>query len=186
MPASASARRYASAAFTVANQAGELDQWLATLDDLARILRMPSAHQVFTSPAVAVGQKRAAIDRVLPNATPLLRNFLHILTDRDRLDEVSGVAEALRELVNRQRGIVTAEVTTAVPLDADMQRLLAERLAAYFHRSPHQVTIRPHVDPSIIGGVVARVGDQLIDDSVRGRLERLRSALTRTGYPGSG
>jgi F-type H+-transporting ATPase subunit delta len=140
---------------------------------------MPSARVVFTSPAVAVSDKRAALDRVLPNAPPLLRNFLHILADRDRLDEVPGVAEALRELVNRQRGIVTAEVTTAVPLDADAEQLIAQRLAAYLHRSPQQVTIRAHVDPGIIGGVVARVGDQLIDDSVRGRLERLRAALRR-------
>jgi F-type H+-transporting ATPase subunit delta len=128
---------------------------------------------------VAVSDKRNALDRVLPNAPPLLRNFLHILADRDRLDEVPGVAEALRELVNKQRGIVTAEITTAVPLDADSERLVAQRLAAYLHRSPQQVTIRAHVDPSIIGGVVARVGDQLIDDSVRGRLERLRAALRR-------
>ena len=179
MPASASAQRYATAAFNVANEAGELDRWLATLDDFARVLRMPSARVVFTSPAVAVSDKRAALDRVLPNAPPLLRNFLHIMADRDRLDEVPGVAEALRELVNRQRGIVTAEVTTAVPLDADSERLVAQRLAAYLHRSPQQVTIRAHVDPGIIGGVVARVGDQLIDDSVRGRLERLRAALRR-------
>jgi len=179
VPASASAQRYATAAFNVANEAGELDRWLATLDDFARVLRMPSARVVFTSPAVAVSDKRAALDRVLPNAPPLLRNFLHIMADRDRLDEVPGVAEALRELVNRQRGIVTAEVTTAVPLDADSERLVAQRLAAYLHRSPQQVTIRAHVDPSIIGGVVARVGDQLIDDSVRGRLERLRAALRR-------
>ena len=179
MPASASAQRYATAAFNVADEAGELDRWLATLDDFARVLRMPSARVVFTSPAVTVSDKRAALDRVLPNAPPLLRNFLHIMADRDRLDEVPGVAEALRELVNKARGIVTAEVTTAVPLDADSERLIAQRLAAYLHRSPQQVTIRAHVDPGIIGGVVARVGDQLIDDSVRGRLERLRAALRR-------
>jgi F-type H+-transporting ATPase subunit delta len=181
VPASASAQRYATAAFNVAAEAGELDRWLAALDELARILRMPSARTVFTSPAVAGADKRGALDRVLPNAPPLLRNFLHILAERDRLDEVPGVAESLRELVNRQRGIVTAEVTTAVPIDAEQQRLLAQRLAAYLQRGPQQVTIRTHVDPSIIGGVVARIGDQLIDDSVRGRLERLRAALSQPG-----
>jgi F-type H+-transporting ATPase subunit delta len=179
VPASASAQRYAAAAFGVAAEAGELDQWQATLDELARILRMASARIVFTSPAVSVPDKRAALDRILPGASPLLRNFLHILAERDRLDEVPGMAEALHELINRQRGIVTADVTTAVPLDADLQRLLAERLAAYLQRSPQQVTIRTHVDPGIIGGVIARVGDQLIDDSVRGRLERLRQALSQ-------
>jgi F-type H+-transporting ATPase subunit delta len=183
VPASASAQRYASAAFDVAAEAGELDQWLSAMDELSRILHMPSARVIFASPAVAVSDKRAAIDRLVPSATPLLRNFLGILAERDRLYEVPDVAEALRDLINQRRGIVTAEVTTAVPLDADLQRLIAQRLAAYFNRDPQHITIRAHVDPSIIGGVVARVGDQVIDDSVRGRLERLRASLTTPVSP---
>lgn len=177
MPASASARRYATAAFNVAADSNELDQWLTSLDELARILRMPSARLIFASPAVAVSDKRSAIDRLVPTAPPMLRNFLSILTDRDRLDEVPGIAEALRELINRRRGVVTADITTAMPLDSELERTIVQRLASYLNRDPQKVTIRARVDPSIIGGVVARVGDQVIDDSVRGRLERLRSSL---------
>ncbi|MDQ3811565.1 MAG: ATP synthase F1 subunit delta, partial [Chloroflexota bacterium] len=146
-------------------------------DELTRILQMPSARTIFSSPTVAAAQKRAALDRLLPRAAPDTRNFLHILAERDRLDEVPGIAEALRESINRQRGIVTAEVTTAVPLDAELERLIGQRLASYLNRQPQQIVIRGRVDPAIIGGVVARVGDRLIDDSVRGRLERLRRAL---------
>jgi F-type H+-transporting ATPase subunit delta len=175
---SASAKRYASAAFTVAAESGDFDTWLNTLDELARIMQMPSARIVFTSPTVAPSNKRAALDRLLPNAPPTVRNFLHIVADRDRLDEIRGIAEALRDLINRQRGIVSAEVTTAVPLDAELERIVAQRLAAYLQRRPEQIALKARVDPSIIGGVVARVGDQLIDDSVRGRLERLRRAIS--------
>jgi F-type H+-transporting ATPase subunit delta len=178
--ASASARRYAAAAFTVAGQTNELDSWLATLTEAARILNIPSARTIFASPAVPIAQKQAALDRLLPAAAPLTRNFLHILAERDRLNEIPGIAEALHELINQQRGIVTAEVTTAVPLDHDMERLIAQRLAAYLKRDPDRVSIQSRVDPSIIGGVVARVGDQLIDDSVRGRIERLRRTLAGT------
>jgi len=117
------------------------------------------------------------LDRIVPNAPPLTRNFLHILVDRDRLDQVPGIADALHEQINVQRGIVTAEVTTAVPLDADMQQSVTQKLAQHFGREARQITIRSHVDPSIIGGVIARVGDQVIDDSVRGRIERLRRSL---------
>jgi F-type H+-transporting ATPase subunit delta len=177
VPANASERRYASAAFTVAGRTGDYDAWLQTLGEVARVLQMPSARTVFMSPAVPATQKAAALDRLLPTAPPLVRNFLHILVDRDRLNEVPGIVEALRELINAQRGIITAEVTTAVPLDAEMQRLVAQRLAAYLGRDPAKVSLRPHVDPSIIGGVVARVGDQVIDDSVRGRIDRLRRTL---------
>jgi F-type H+-transporting ATPase subunit delta len=163
----------------VANERGELDQWLATLNEFARVLGMPSARTVFASPAVPSGQKVAAIDRLLPNAPPLARNFLRILATRDRLDQVPGIAQALAERVNQQRGIVTAEVTTAIPLDAELERVVAQRLASYLHREPDKIMLRTHVDPSLIGGVVARVGDQVIDDSVRGRLERLRRTLSR-------
>lgn len=177
MPASASARRYASAAFTVAEQTGEFDAWLATLDEVSRVLQVPSARTIFLSPTVAPPQKAAALERLIPKATPVMRNFLRILIDRDRIGEAPGIAEALRELINQRRGIITAEVTTAVPLDAELERLVATRLAAHLGRDPQKVTIRAHVDPTIIGGVVARVGDQVIDDSVRGRLERLRRTL---------
>jgi F-type H+-transporting ATPase subunit delta len=126
---------------------------------------------------VPAQQKTAALERILPNLPPLVRNFLRILVERDRLDEVPGIVDALRDLINARRGIITAEVTTAVPLDSQMERLVAQRLATYLGRDAQQVSLRSRVDPSIIGGVVARVGDQVIDDSVRGRLERLRRTL---------
>ncbi len=178
MASSATAKRYATAAFNVAAESGDYDAWLNTMSELSRIMQMPSARTVFISPTVSASDKRAALDRLLPNASPVLRNFLNILADRDRLDEVHGIAEALRELVNRQRGIITADVTTAVPLDADLERTVTQRLAAHLGKQPNQVFLRARVDPSLIGGVVARVGDQVIDDSVRGRLERLRRAIT--------
>jgi F-type H+-transporting ATPase subunit delta len=177
VPASASERRYASAAFTVAGQSDQYDAWVAALSEVTRVLQMPSARTVFRSPAVPAAQKSAALDRIVPNAPQLVRNFLHILVDRDRLDQVPGILEALRELIHLRRGIVTAEVTTAVPLDTEMEQVVAQRLAAHFGREPRQVTIRARVDPAIIGGVIARVGDEVIDDSVRGRIERLRRTL---------
>jgi F-type H+-transporting ATPase subunit delta len=178
VPAGASAKRYASAAFSVASQSGDYDSWLSTLARFARILQMPSARVVFTSPSIPISQKRAALDRLLPDAPPLVRNFLHILAERARLDEVPAIAEALFELNNQRLGIVTAQVTTAIPLDAELQRLVAQRLGALLDRDPQKVTIVSRVDPAIIGGVVAQVGDRVIDDSVRGRLDRLRQTLS--------
>ena len=161
----------------VAGESDDYDAWLTTLSELARILRIPSARTVFMSPSVPTSQKRAALDRLLPNASPMIQNFLHILADRDRLDEVPGIVDALRDLINQKRGIITADVTTAIPLDGTMERLVAGRLAAHLGRDPDKVTIRSRIDPAIIGGVVARIGDQVIDDSVRGRIERLRRTL---------
>jgi F-type H+-transporting ATPase subunit delta len=161
----------------VASQSGDYDTWLNGLAEFARILQMPSARVIFTSPAIPATQKRAALGRLLPNLPPLVRNFLYILADRDRLRQVPDIREAMIERVNEQRGVITAEVTTAIPLDADLERTVAQRLGAYLKHDPQRITIRTRVDPSIIGGVVARVGDTLIDDSVRGRIQRLRRAL---------
>jgi F-type H+-transporting ATPase subunit delta len=161
----------------VADESGDYDTWLNTLTEVARILRMPSARTVFMSPSVATAQKTAALDRLVTRVPPTLLNFLHILAERDRLDQVPGIADALRELINQKRGIITADVTTAIPLDATMERLVAGRLAEHLGRDPEKVVIRTRIDPTIIGGVVARVGDQVIDDSVRGRIERLRRTL---------
>ena len=161
----------------VASQSGDYDTWLDGLAEFARILQMPSARVIFTSPAIAATQKRAALGRLLPNLPPMVRNFLYILADRDRLGQVPQIRDAMIERVNEQRGVITAEVTTAIPLDADLERTGAQRLGAYLKHDPQRITIRTRVDPSIIGGVVARVGDTLIDDSVRGRIQRLRRAL---------
>lgn len=180
MAASASARRYASAVFSVATQEGDYDVWLNALQELARILQMPSAHTIFASPSVSSEQKRAALDRIFPNIPPTVRNLFHLLIERDRLNETAGLAETLAELINRQRGIITADVTTAIPLDSDLERIIAQRLATYLNHDPSKINLRGHVDPAIIGGVVARVGDRLIDDSVRGRIERLRRSLAGT------
>jgi F0F1-type ATP synthase delta subunit len=108
VPASASARRYASAAFDVASTTGDYDTWLNTLQEFARILQMPSARIIFASPAVPTPEKRAALDKLLPNTPPMVRNFFHILAERDRLAQVPGIAEALRDLINQRRCIITA------------------------------------------------------------------------------
>src|SRR5258707_6873299 len=108
------------------------------------------------------------------------RNYLPVVLEGVGIAQVPGTPEMMRSMINQSRSNITAEVTTAVALDAEMQRLVAERLAAYLNRAPDKVTISSRVDPAIIGGVVARVGDRLIDDSVRGRLQRLRRTLSGT------
>jgi F-type H+-transporting ATPase subunit delta len=129
------------------------------------------------SPAVRPDVKRATLDRLVPNLPSLVRNFLSILAARDRLGQIPEIAAAFEERVNEERGVVTAEITTAIPLEPALEQTIRQRLGTYFHRDPSQVAVRSRVDPAIIGGVVAQVGDTLIDDSVRGRIARLRRAL---------
>jgi F-type H+-transporting ATPase subunit delta len=180
MPAllSASARRYAEAVFEVARETGDYDQWLRAFDTINQVLAEPIAHEVFVNPAVPSEEKWAALERIFADQPEQVRNLLHILADRDRLGDAGQIALALRELVNQERGVIMAEVTTAVPLDAELAQSVAERLGRYLRHDPTRLTIERRVDPSIIGGVVARIGDTVIDDSIRSRIERLRHTLT--------
>ena len=172
------ARRYADAVFGLASQDNSHDAWAADLDRLAALLDVPLAAKALTSPAVPASRKLAVIDAEVPGLRPQTHNLIYLLLHRDRLELLPEIAVAFRELLNRARGIATAHVTTAVALDDAARQLLAARLSRYLGQ---QVELVPTVDPGIMGGVVARVGDLLLDGSVRGRLEGLRRRLAATG-----
>lgn len=172
------ARRYAEAAFGLASASQTQDAWASDLDRLAVLLDVPEAEKALTSPAVPPAQKLAVVDAEAPGLPQPVRNLVQLLLHRDRLELLPDIARAYRELLNRQRGIVTAQVTTAVPLDDAERQALTQRLAAYVGK---QVEVEAQVDPAIMGGVVARVGDLLLDGSVRGRLEALRQRLVTSG-----
>ncbi len=177
MPGAVSTRatRFAEAAFAVAREGNQLDAWLAALDGAAALFADTRAERFLTSPVVEPDRKQAALAELLPGLPAPVSNFLGILARRDRLDLLPDVHRVFRRLANEHRGIAVAQVTTARPLDPGQQDLIAARLAAVTGK---RVEIEVRVDPAILGGVVAHVGDNVIDDSIRGRLERLRRALT--------
>lgn len=175
MPVPGAAKRYAQAAFEIARERGELDQWEQDLRQLAGVLANPSVSDFFESPAVPETAKRQAIEAILPDESQqLVRNLTLLLLERWRLPQLPQVAEVFQQLVMEERGIAVAEVTTAVPLDEDEQAQVRERVAALIGK---QVEMRPRVDPDIIGGIVVRVEDNLIDGSVRTQLHQLRQRM---------
>jgi F-type H+-transporting ATPase subunit delta len=147
---------------------------MAELTQVGALVSDDLAMRALSSPAIAPGEKRQVVESL---AGPLSREVLVLVTmllERGRVELLPGVAEAFADRVRQHRGIALAEVTTAVPLDAPERDYVAAQLARYFGR---QIEMHTRVDPAIIGGVVARVEDQLIDASVRGRLEALKKRL---------
>ena len=169
------ALRFAEAAFAVARDANGLDTWLEALDRAASIYENRAAAIFLTSPVVPVEKKRAVLNELLPAVAPDVSRFLGILARRDRLDLVPEIATVFRRLLNEHRNVAVAQVTTAVPIDERQQQTIAAKLG---QRLGKTVVIEPRVDRAIVGGVIAQVGDTVIDGSVRGRLERLRRTLT--------
>lgn len=171
------ANRYAEAVFEVARDHDSADLWLRELGEIEHVLSDELASRVLLNPVVPRERKRAILLEALPNLSEPVQRFLDLLLRRDRLQLVPQIAERLRELIAEARGIERARVVTAVPLGERERQLLAQRLAAFAGK---RVILEEEVDPSLIGGVVAQIGDQVLDGSVRGRLEQLRRVLAGT------
>lgn len=174
-----SPKRYAQAVFELARQRNELDAWRADLEAMAGVLSDPAFLGVLENPAVAYADKEALLRQALPRLQPLAYNFLRLLVRRGRAALAPAIAREYQRHLDAQQGIVRAHVTTAIPLgDAEVTEV-AQRLAGLLDGK--QVQVSAAVDPAIIGGLVARIEDRLLDGSTRTRLERLRQGLGSAG-----
>ncbi|MCA9829320.1 MAG: ATP synthase F1 subunit delta [Dehalococcoidia bacterium] len=168
-------RRYAQAVFAIARDQGTITQWRSDLDDIAVVLAESGLAQGFADDRVAVDQRQALARRVL-DVSPLALNLASILIAKGRSDSARAISNAFSALADAHEGIAYADVTTAVPLEPAQ----VERIAAQLGQSlDARVNVRTSVDPSIVGGMVVRIGDRMVDGSVKTRLRELRKDLVR-------
>ncbi len=148
------------------------------LEQVAAMLAEPTGlATVLASPAVNWPHKRAALEALAGRAqlAPVTRNFLLVVAQRGRAARIPGIVRAFEELLLERRGIVRAEIASARPLSAAERAALEQALA---RRLGRQLEPRYRVQPDLVGGFVARVGDDVYDASILGRLQRLRHQLT--------
>ncbi len=175
MPRSASARRYAQAVFQIAIENDELGSWLDDLTVLSDAVQNVELSTFLDAPQLSPSQKIAVLKSTLSDAVgPLALNLVSLLASRNLAGLMPGVVEQYQSLLDEHDGIERAEVVSAVPLD-DAQRAGVEQLLKDVVGKEIRLTSR--VDPQIIGGMVARVGDHLIDGSTVTRLESMRREL---------
>lgn len=172
------ARRYAQAVLDLAKQDNSLDAWLNDLKLLNRMFGTERAVEALEDPKLTHEAQEEIVQRVVPKevTNPLVRNFMLLLVKRQRLALLPRIVEVFQEMYNKERGIVVADVTTAVPLDEPHQRRVAEQLSGI--TGGKTIELHLHTDPSILGGMVARIGDELLDASVATRLATLAQRLT--------
>lgn len=169
------ARRYAEAAFELAQRDDALDKWRDDLALAAEILMRDEVMRVADNPALAISQRREVIAELLGDRVAArVRNLVALLAERNKLELLPAVLREYRRLLNRLRGIVTAIVSSAAPLTPDEEAALRGRIE---QMTGAEVELELVVDPALIGGLTVRIGDRLVDASVRGRLERLRNEL---------
>lgn len=169
------ARRYADAAFELGKADGSLDGWERDLAALAEALRDPELRGLVEHPAVTYADKERVLRRVVRGVAEQPLSLVLLMVRRGRPNAIEPMVARFAELVRRDRGIVLAEVRTALPLEAAQRRDVLARLREL---TGEQVEINEVVDERLIGGIAVRIGDRLYDASVRNRLERLRARLT--------
>jgi len=175
---SASAVRYARALFDVALKESDPSR---VEQELSSIVTLVAGHaelrNALESPGVPPLAKKSVVEALVSRGqfTPPVGKLLVMLAERDRLTLLEPVLEAFRARLREQQRVLEAEVTTAIPLEPEQQAALQQRLGAATTR---QVTLTTKVDPSLIGGVVARIGTTVYDGSLAAQLARMRERLT--------
>jgi len=175
MPRAASPRRYAQAVFQIAVEAGQLEEWSEELRVIAVALENADLSGLLDAPQVPVSAKVDTIKSALGDSVgPLAINLLSLLAVRDLSRLVPGILDEYSRLVDRHVGIERAEVVSAVPLDDVQVSRVSEVLAGIVGT---RVRLDTRVDREMLGGLVAQVGDRVIDGSVRTRLQDMRRGI---------
>jgi F-type H+-transporting ATPase subunit delta len=174
--------RYARALLdTVVKETGDVQEIEAQLASMVDLFQGHATLQrVMLNPAVPAPRKRAAMVELTGRAKtpPILARLLALLAERDRLVLLPDLLAAYRERLLEHQHVVRADVTTAAPLPADRAQAIERGLARATGRT---VSMATRVDPSIVGGVIARIGDTIYDGSVTRQLEKIRAALVSGG-----
>jgi ATP synthase F1 delta subunit len=173
------AQVYARALFEVAVERDVLDELREQLDAFADAMndnRQLAAF--FFSPYFSVQEKKEGLDRAVTGANPAFENFLQALIERHRMPAIFRIRTEFVALWDEERKLLPVQITSAVKLDSETVENLGKRIGEQVDR---QIELSSHVDPEILGGVVLRVGNVILDASIKNRLEQLRKQVTVGG-----
>jgi F-type H+-transporting ATPase subunit delta len=171
------ARRYAKAMVEIGIESGSLDSLVRELGDLAAAYKSsPEFQDALENPLVAIQAKHAVVAEVAGRvaAGPMTKNLVRMLTDRRRMSALPRIAELVNEMSDARKGVVHAEVVSAVELSEGFYARLQRELE---QMTGQKIVLDRRIDPSVVGGVAARIGDMVIDGSLRASLHEMRSTL---------
>lgn len=169
------AKEYAQAVFDTAMEKGELDTWRADLNTIAATVREPALAGTLRSASIPISQKMEAVGSRLAKISPQALNFVRLLIEQDRVGMIDQILSEYEDLLDAQYlGVEYVEVTTAIPLDEEQKERIIHRLAEMRNK---QIRLSTQLDPTILGGMIIRIGDRVIDGSIRSKLSELRESL---------
>jgi ATP synthase F1 delta subunit len=168
---------YARALFEAARERNVLDTAREQLGQFSDALTDSQDLQVFFySPYFSVDEQKQGLAQALSGADPLIENFLDMLIENRRMPVLTATRARFEVLWEHENHLIPVEVTSAIKLDAETVGDIGKRIG---EQTGHQIQLTSRVDPDIIGGIVLRVGNSILDASIRNRLDQLRKAVVR-------
>lgn len=177
MPVTTFIKRYAQAIFEIALEGNELEEWRADLGKIAQLTQDAEFAALVENPKLPSELKAKLAKEKLGEINPLALNLVYLLIVKGRLKYTGQIANEYERLLDDHYGITHAEVTTAIPLDKSDTERLSHHLETTVGK---KVSVNLQVNPDILGGFIARIGDRLIDGSIRNKLNELKKSLVET------
>lgn len=169
--------RYAQALLSLAQDSNIVDQVGNDINSILGLLKeSQDLSEFLANPLIKLDAKKAVLNQVLGDSIhPYTRNFLQVLVDRRRIMFLEGICKQFQALLRKLNQTVLAEVTSVRELSDDQKQVLREKVLAL--TGARQVELETRLDPDLIGGVVIKIGSQVIDASLRGQLRRISLRL---------
>ena len=166
------AQVYARSVFEVAREQGSLDELREQIGQFADAVNENRELAVFFfSPYFSTKEKQDALGRILDGADPILMNFLSLLIENHRMPVIFRIRQEYERLWQEENRMLPVQITSAIALDDETTASLGKSIG---ERAGRKVTLAAIVDPDILGGIIVRVGNSILDASIRNRLEQLR------------
>src|SRR3954447_8811330 len=171
------AQVYARSLFEVAKEQDKLDEVREQLGQVADALDQTRELSLFFfSPYFSTEEKKDGLDRAIQGANPILRNFLELLVEKHRMPALFRIRREFQALWVEENKLLPVTITSAVELDEQTVRSIGDAIGGQTGR---KVQLTTRVDPDVLGGLVVRVGNSILDASIRNRLENLRRSVAR-------
>jgi F-type H+-transporting ATPase subunit delta len=173
-----SGKRYAQAAFELASEKNEFESWQEGLKKMADLTTDKKLMALLENPNLSFAAKKSLLQERLAEINPLASNLAFLLVSKGILKRSGDISQKYNELLDAHRGVERAKVTTALSLGDKERDAISRRLGEIVER---KVVVDAQVDPSIVGGFIARIGDMVIDGSIHQKLETLKRSLVEVG-----
>jgi F-type H+-transporting ATPase subunit delta len=171
------AQVYARSLFEVAKEQDSLDAVREQLNEFAKAMDENRELQVFFfSPYFSTEEKKDGLKKTVDGAEPIFMNFLEALVERHRMPAIFRIRARYEELWDEENQLLPVQVTSAIELDESIVKNIGDRIG---QQTGRKVELSSKVDPDILGGIVLRVGNSVLDASIRNRLNQLRRSVAR-------